>query len=144
MRLFSRCRSGRLPVIALCGLIVGCVLTNDGMAVWAAQPDQSLQEAGDSLKVNVEDMVAHGGMGDAKAILHHCGEASRYAESILKQLSNSHPGRDESVTSLNEVIRHCKRVSEIGAQADPGVLLNPAIKARTAARSALKSLGLAK
>jgi len=114
------------------------------MVVLAAQPDQSWQEAGDGLKVNVEDMVAHGGMGDAKAILHHCGEAARYAESILKHLSSAHPGGDEGVTSLNEVIRHCKRVSEIGAQADPGVLLNPALKARTAARSALKSLGLAK
>ncbi|UVT17602.1 MAG: hypothetical protein H8K04_08750 [Nitrospira sp.] len=114
------------------------------MTVLAAQPDQSLQEAGDSLKVNVEEMIAHGGMGDAKAILHHCGEATRYAESLIKQLSSSHPGRDEGVASLNDVIRHCKRVSEIGTHADPGVLLNPGIKARTAARSALKSLGLAK
>ncbi len=140
MRLLSK----RRLYIVLLGLIIGCVLTNDQMVAVAAQPDPSLQEAGDGLKVNVEDMVAHGGMGDAKAILHHCGEAASYADSILKQLSHSHPGRDEGVASLNDVIRQCKRVLEIGAQADPGVLLNPALKARTAARSALKSLGLAK
>lgn len=87
-------------------------------------------------------MVAHGGMGDAKAIIHHCAEAARYAELLIKQLSVSHPGREEGVASLNDVIRQCKRVAEIGAQADPGLLLNPAIKARTAARASVKALGL--
>jgi hypothetical protein len=46
------------------------------------------------------------------------------------------------MTSLNEVIRQCSRVSEIGIHADPGQLLNPATKARAAARESLKSLGL--
>jgi hypothetical protein len=110
----------------------------------AGEADQKLLEQRDGLLHNAEDMVAHGGMGDAKAILHHCGEAARYADVLIKQLPTSHPGREEGVASLNDVIRQCKRVAEIGIHADPGVLLNPAIKARTAARASMKALGLAK
>ena len=111
---------------------------------WAADLDKKLVEQRDALLQNVEDMVAHGGMGDAKAILHHCGEAARSAESLTKQVPTSLAGREEGVASLNDVVRHCKRVSEIGVHADPGVLLGPAIKARAAARSAVKTLGLTK
>jgi hypothetical protein len=93
---------------------------------------------------NVEEMVAHGGMGDAKTILHHCGEATRYAETLIKHLSQSDPHRLDAVTPLNEVIRQCKRVSEFGLHADPGLLLNPATKARAAAWEPMKSLGLTK
>ncbi len=110
---------------------------------WAGELDKKLQEQRDGLLHNAEDMVAHGGMGDAKAILHHCGEASRYAESMIKQVPASHPQRDEVTASLTDVVKQCKRVAEIGSHADPGVLLNPAIKARAAARAASKSLGLA-
>jgi hypothetical protein len=112
--------------------------------VLAGEPDQTLKEAADGLRSNVEDMVAHGGMGDAKAILHHCAEAARYAEVLITQLPTSQPGREEGVASLHDVIKQCKRVSEIGSHADPGVLLNPAIKARTAARASVKALGFAK
>jgi len=93
---------------------------------------------------NVEEMVAHGGMGDAKAIIHHCGEASHYAEAMIKQLLESGSRRDDAVASLNEVIRQCHRVSEIGIYADPGQLLNPATKARSAAQESMKLLGLTK
>jgi hypothetical protein len=91
---------------------------------------------------NVEEMVAHGGMGDAKAIVHHCGEAARYAETLIKQLPASGPHRDDAMASLTEVIRQCSRVSEIGIHADPGQLLNPATKARAAAWESMKLLGL--
>jgi hypothetical protein len=91
---------------------------------------------------NVEEMVAHGGMGDAKAIVHHCGEATHYAETLIKHLSVSDPHRADAMTSLNEVIRQCKRVSDFGIHADPGLLLNPATKARAAAWESMKSLGL--
>jgi len=94
------------------------------------------------LMKNAEEMVAHGGMGDAKAIVHHCGEASRHAEALLAQIPPSDPRRSQASVSLNEVILQCKRVSEIGPHADPGLLLNPAIKARSAARESVKSLGL--
>lgn len=112
--------------------------------VFADEQSQSLNEAADGLRLNAEDMVAHGGMGDTKAIIHHCAETAQYAESLIKQLSKSHPGREEGIASLHDVIRHCKRVAEIGIHADPGVLLNPAIKARTAARASVKALGFAK
>lgn len=112
--------------------------------VWAGDLDKKMVEQGAGLLQNAEDMVAHGGMGDAKAILHHCGEAARYADSLMKQLPTSQTGREEGVSLLNDVVRHCKRVSEIGVHADPGVLLAPAIKARAAARAAVRTLGLAK
>ena len=107
-----------------------------------ASEGASLQEQGDGLMKNVEEMVAHGGMGDAQAIIHHCAETTRYAEMLLKHLATADPRRDDAVMSLNEVIRQCRRVSEIGVHADPGLLLNPAVKARAAARESIKSLGL--
>lgn len=105
----------------------------------AAEPSR-LQADADGMIKNVEEMIAHGGMGDVPAILHHCGEAARLAERILSQLADSDPGAQDARTSLDEVIKQCRRVSERGVHADPGVLLNPAIKARAAARVAVKHL----
>ena len=137
-----KCRS--MPTAILIGLAsVWRTFVSDESIVCASEPSSiSLQEQGDGLIKNVEEMVAHGGMGDAKAIVHHCGEATRYAETIIKHLSMSDPHRSDAMTSLNEVIRQCSRVSDIGIHADPGMLLNPAIKARTAARESVKLLGL--
>jgi hypothetical protein len=135
---------GLLTAFMLIGFIMAAMLSSVAMTMAAGAIDPKLQEQRDGLLQNAEDMVAHGGMGDAKAILHHCGEASRYAESIIKQIPASHPGREEAVASLNDVIRQCKRVAEIGIHADPGVLLNPAIKARAAARASVKALGPAR
>ena len=127
------------------GLIIATAVTIAAASTaLAGEADQKLLEQRDGLLQNAEDMADHGGMGDAKAILHHCGEAARYADVLIKQLPTSHPGREEGVAFLNDVIRQCKRVAEIGIHADPGVLLNPAIKARTAARASVKALGLAK
>ncbi len=115
----------------------------DASTARASEPSRTtLQEQGDGLMKNVEEMVAHGGMGDAKAIVHHCGEATRIAETLVKQLSLSDPHQVDAKTPLNEVIRQCKRVSEFGIHADPGQLLNPATKARAAAWESMKSLGL--
>jgi len=113
-----------------------------GRAV-AVEPSR-LQADVDGMIKNAEEMVAHGGMGDAKAILHHCDEAARLAETILTQLVASDSGAQDARTSLDEVIKQCRRVSEHGVHADPGVLLNPAIKARAAARASVKALGLSR
>ena len=142
--LFQTIRGRIMPAVMLVWLAtLWLPFVSDESAARASEPSStSLQEQGDGLMKNVEEMVAHGGMGDAKAIVHHCGEATRYAETILKHLSMSDPHRDNATASLNEVIRQCSRVSEIGIHADPGQLLNPATKARAAARESLKSLGL--
>jgi len=111
----------------------------------ASEPSSaSLQEQGDGLILmkNVEEMVAHGGMGDAKAIVHHCAEATRFAETLIKHLSRSDSHQVDAIPPLNEVIRQCNRVSDFGIHADPGLLLNPATKARTAAWESMKLLGL--
>jgi hypothetical protein len=135
-----------VPAILLIGLAtLWLPFVSDESYARAADPSSaSLQEQGDGLMKNVEEMVAHGGMGDAKAIIHHCGEAARYAETIVKQLSGSDPRQADATTALNEVIRQCRRVSDIGIHADPGQLLNPATKARTAAQESMKLLGLNK
>ena len=131
-------------VLAVGMLATGWVLfLLDEPAVYAAEGSRSiLEEEGKGLMKNVEEMVAHGGMGDTKAIIHHCGEATHYAERIITQLPASDTHANEARTLLNEVIKHCRRVSEIGVHADPGVLLNPALKARSAAQQSMHSIGL--
>lgn len=106
----------------------------------AAEP--TLQDQGDALMKNIEEMMGHGGMGDAKAIVHHCEAAAGYAEAMLKQVAASDPRRNQAQASLSEVVRQCKRVTAIGVHADPGQLLNPASKAKAAARESIKALGL--
>ncbi|MDN5940643.1 MAG: hypothetical protein L0H94_02075 [Nitrospira sp.] len=141
MKLLQTIRSRIMPAV-LAILLSFLFVSNEG-TVRASEPSgASLQDQGDSLMKNVEEMVAHGGMGDAKAIVHHCGEAARYAETMIKQLSLSDPRRADAKTSLNEVIRQCSRVADIGIHADPGQLLNPATKARAAAQESIKLLGL--
>src|SRR5512141_357589 len=137
-------RGRSLPAIILLGLATPWFpLVSDQSIARASEPSSMiLQDQGNGLMKNVEEMVAHGGMGDAKAIVHHCGEATRFAETIIKHLSISDPHRADAMTSLNEVIRQCSRVSDIGIHADPGQLLNPATKARAAAQESMKSLGL--
>jgi hypothetical protein len=135
-----------MPTVLLVGLATLWLLfvLDENTARASEQSSITLQEQGDGLMKNVEEMVAHGGMGDAKAIVHHCGEATRNAETIIKYLSVSDPHRVDAMTPLNEVIRQCSRVSDIGIHADPGSLLNPALKARAAAWESIKSLGLTK
>lgn len=131
--------------IMIAGVVAG--IFSGGLPVGlrtAHASEPTLQERGDALMKNVEEMMAHGGMGDAKAIVHHCGEAAGYAEAILKQLADSDPRRSQALVPLTDVIHHCKRVSDTGIHADPGQLLNPAIKARAAARASIKALGLVK
>ncbi len=146
MRLYQTIRRRIMPTVMLAALATLWlpVVSGESMAQGSEPSSASLQEQGDGMMKNVEEMIAHGGMGDTKAIVHHCGEAARYAETIIKQLSASGSRRENAVISLNEVIRQCSRVSDIGIHADPGQLLNPATKARTAAQQSMKLLGLTK
>ena len=89
---------------------------------------------------DAEDMVMHGGMGDTKAILHHCREVTRHAKAILKLLPPTDPHGKEAAGHLQEAIRQCQRVDSMGENVDPGAPLNPATKARAAVREAAKHL----
>lgn len=125
--------------------VFGVVLTLSVERLEAAvASDAAMQEQGDVLMKNIEEMIAHGGMGDAQAIVHHCGQAAHYAETLLSGLPESDPRRTSAIAPLTQVIQQCRRVSQIGVHADPGLLLNPALKARAAARESMKLLGLAK
>jgi hypothetical protein len=146
VRLFRAIRS-RIALIVMLASLAALwfpIVSDESPARAAEAVSASLQEQGNDLMKNLEEMVAHGGMGDGKAIVHHCGEATRIAETIVKQIPLSEPHRGDAITSLNEMIRQCRRVSDIGIHADPGQLLNPATKARAAARESMKSLGLVK
>lgn len=57
----------------------------------SAGSPSAIQEQGRAMVRNAEEMVAHGGMGDGKAIVHHCGEVAKQAQAILKAL----PAADE-------------------------------------------------
>ena len=112
-----------------------------GEASLASEPPRSkLQEDANSLMKNAEEMMAHGGMGDTKAIVHHCGEVSKHAQAIIKALPPSDPHGQEARPHLLEAIKQCQRVADMGDRVDPGASLNPAAKARAASREAVKHL----
>lgn len=105
---------------------------------------KAIQDQGTVMLQNAEEMVAHGGMGDGKAIVHHCAEVAKQAQAILKVLPPADEHGKEAAPHLQDAIKHCKRVAEMGDKVDPGASLNPAVKARTAAREAMKHLAAMK
>jgi hypothetical protein len=111
-----------------------------GSFVAQAESPKNIQDRGKAMLRDAEDMVMHGGMGDGKAIVHHCGEVAKQAEAILKSLPPTDEHGKEAVPHLQEAIKQCKRVAEMGDKVDPGASLNPAAKARAAVREAIKHL----
>jgi len=120
-----------------CVVLLGVLLPVQGVM---GATVKEIQAQGAAMMKDAEDMVAHGGMGDTKAIVHHCSEASRHAEAIIKALPPADPHGKEALPHLLEAIKQCQRVAELGDKVDPGASLNPAIKARTAVREAVKHL----
>lgn len=122
-------------------LVFVVVLAWTGVApvAWGASAKE-VQEQGTAMLKNAEEMVMHGGMGDTKAIAHHCAEVAKLAEAILKALPPADPHGKAAIPHLEEAIRQCQRVAAMGVNIDPGAPLNPATKARAAAREAMKHL----
>ena len=79
---------------------------SDGALHAAGASEPSLQAQGDALVKNVEDMVAHGGMGDTKAIVHHCHEAAHYAEKLLAAVPQADSRRLAAANPLNRVMNN--------------------------------------
>jgi len=117
-------------------LVLGLLSTG---AAFAGSP-KAIQEQAQAMVRDAEEMVAHGGMGDGKAIVHHCGEVAKQAQAILKALPPADEHGKEAAPHLEDAIKYCKRVAELGDKVDPGASLNPAVKARTAVREAMKHL----
>jgi thioredoxin-like negative regulator of GroEL len=111
-----------------------------GASFAQAESPKDIQDRGKAMLRDAEEMVMHGGMGDGKAIVHHCGEVAKHAEAILKSLPLTDEHGKEAMPHLQEAIKQCKRVAEMGDKVDPGASLNPAAKARAAAREAMKHL----
>ncbi len=124
------------------GVLLGVVAIGI-VSVHAGSP-KDIQNQGKEMLKDAEEMVAHGGMGDAKAIVHHCAEVAKHAESILRALPSADEHGKEAAPHLQDAIKHCKRVAEMGDKVDPGASLNPATKARAAAREAMKHLAAMK
>jgi thioredoxin-like negative regulator of GroEL len=121
-------------------LIVVALSLSFGASFVQAESPKSIQDRGKAMLRDAEDMVMHGGMGDGKAIVHHCSEVAKHAEAILKSLPLTDEHGKDAVPHLQEAIKQCKRVAEMGDKVDPGASLNPAAKARAAAREAIKHL----
>jgi hypothetical protein len=121
----------------LCGMVLCCSI---GVSLAHAGSPKNIQDRGKAMLRDAEEMVMHGGMGDGKAIVHHCGEVAKHAEAILKSLPLTDEHGKEAVPHLQDAIKQCQRVAEMGDKVDPGASLNPAAKARTAAREAMKHL----
>lgn len=109
-----------------------------------AGPLKEIQEQGKAMGRDAEEMVMHGGMGDGKAIVHHCAEVAKQAQAILKVLPPADEHGKEAAPYLRDAIKHCNRVVEMGDKVDPGASLNPAVKARAAVRDAIKHLAAMK
>ena len=124
--------------LALAALAAGFA----GEAVGGSAKD--MQEHSKAMAKDAEDMVMHGGMGDATAIVHHCHEVTKHAEAILKTIPPTDSHGKEATIHLQEAIRQCQRVAMFGDKVDPGVTLNPAAKARAAVREAAKHIAAIK
>ncbi|MDF0665487.1 MAG: small metal-binding protein SmbP [Nitrospira sp.] len=111
-----------------------------GASLVLAGPAKVIQDHGQAMLRDAEEMVMHGGMGDGGAIIHHCGEVTKHATAILGLLPKDDPHGQAAAPFLKEAITHCKRVADMGDKVDPGASLNPATKARAAAREAMKHL----
>ena len=118
------------------GVLLGVILIGTD-PIYAGSP-KAIQDQGKEMVKDAEEMVAHGGMGDAKAIVHHCAEVAKHAEAILKALPSADEHGKEAAPHLQDAVKYCKRVAEMGDKVDPGASLNPATKARAAAREAMK------
>lgn len=127
----------RFLSLSLGVLLIGTV------PIYAGSP-KAIQDQGKEMIKDAEEMVMHGGMGDAKAIVHHCAEVTKHADAILKALPPADDHGKEAAPHLQDAIKHCKRVAEMGDKVDPGASLNPAAKARAAAREAMKHLAAMK
>lgn len=125
-------------------LIIVVLSLSVGTSFVQAGSLKDIQDRGKAMLRDAEDMVMHGGMGDGKAIVHHCGEVAKQAETILKSLPLTDEHGKEAVPHLREAIKQCQRVAEMGDKVDPGASLNPAAKARAAAREAMKHLAAMK
>ena len=121
-------------------LIVVALSLSFGMSIVQAESPKSIQDRGKAMLRDAEDMVMHGGMGDGKAIVHHCGEVAKHAEAILQSLPLTDEHGKDAVPHLQEAIKQCQRVAEMGDTVDPGASLNPAAKARAAVREAVRHL----
>ncbi len=127
----------RLTMAFLGVLFCGLSMAN-GTA--SAGSVQEVQDQGRAMVRDAEEMVMHGGMGDSHAILHHCAEVAKQAQAILKALPTREEHGKEAVPHLQDAIKHCTRVAELGEKVDPGASLNPALKARAAVKEAMKHL----
>lgn len=76
-------------------------------AVVSAGPPKAIEDHGQAMLRDAEEMVMHGGMGDGKAIVHHCGEVAKHAEAILKVL----PAADEHGKAATPICRRPSRTA---------------------------------
>jgi hypothetical protein len=85
------------------GVVLGVVVIGI-VSVHAGSP-KAIQDQGKEMVKDAEEMVAHGGMGDAKAIVHHCAEVAKHAEAILKALPSADEHGKEAAPHLQDAVK---------------------------------------
>jgi hypothetical protein len=89
-------------------LIIVALSLSVGTSFAQAGSPKNIQDRGKAMLRDAEEMVMHGGMGDGKAIVHHCGEVTIHAEAILKvlPLTDEHgSGSRASFTGGHQAVR---------------------------------------
>lgn len=129
---------------AVQALSIVALFLSVAMSFAHAESPRDIQDRGKAMLRDAEDMVMHGGMGDGKAIVYHCGEVAKHADAILKSLPLTDGHGKDAVSHLQEAIKQCRRVAAMGDTVDPGASLNPATKARAAVREAVTHLAAMK
>jgi thioredoxin-like negative regulator of GroEL len=121
-------------------LIIVVLSLSVGTSFVQAESPKDIQDRGKAMLRDAEEMVMHGGMGDGRPSCITAVKCAKHAEAILKALPPTDEHGKNAVPHLQEAIKQCKRVAEMGDKVDPGASLNPATKARAAAREAMKHL----
>ena len=89
-------------------LIIVVLSLSVGTSFAQAGSPKDIQDRGKAMLRDAEEMVMHGNMGDGKAILHHCGEVAKQAETILKALPPTDEHGKEAVPHLQDAIKYCQ------------------------------------
>ncbi len=96
-------------------LVLVFVLFWAGLApVASAGSTKDLQERARAMLKDAEEMIMHGGMGDAKAIVHHCSEVAKHAEAILKALPPADEHGKKAAPHLRDAMPHISGMKESG------------------------------
>ena len=124
-------------ILTVVGLTVGDI--SRPASVSAASISEAKASAAEALR-QADEMIAHGGKRNTKKIIDHAEAMVHQTEAALKTIPAGDSHAKKAAELFRDAINHAKKVLTMGEKQDPGMLLNPALKARTALRHGAKYL----